>query len=68
MMNRKEIESKQMEPLTLTLEECAELLGVSRSTAYNKLPEIGGFPILKVGRRLLVPRKAFYQWLESSGC
>jgi excisionase family DNA binding protein len=43
---------------TLTIEEAAALLGVARNTAYAdaKTGELAGVPVLKVGRRLLVPR------------
>jgi excisionase family DNA binding protein len=51
---------------TMTIEEAGAVLGVSRTTAY-KLPQIEGFPVLRVGRRILVPRKAFYDWMESAG-
>lgn len=45
---------------TLTIPEAAELLGVSRNTAYETARrdgELAGVPVIRVGqRRLLVPR------------
>ena len=43
------------EPLTLTVEETAELLGVSRGLAYEAARR-GEIPTIRLGRRLLVPR------------
>jgi excisionase family DNA binding protein len=43
------------EPLTLTVEQAAELLGVSRGLAYEAARR-GQLPTIRLGRRLLVPR------------
>jgi excisionase family DNA binding protein len=43
------------ERATLTIEEAAKLLGVSRGTAYESARR-GELPTLRLGRRLLVPR------------
>jgi excisionase family DNA binding protein len=43
------------EPLTLTIDEAAKLLGVSRGLAYEAARR-GELPTLRLGRRLLVPR------------
>ncbi len=42
---------------TLTIEEAAELLGISRNSAYDaaRSGELAGVPVLRVGRRLIVP-------------
>jgi excisionase family DNA binding protein len=45
-----------MESLTLTVDETAKLLRISRNTAYNLVRE-GRLPVLRLGRRLLVPKK-----------
>jgi excisionase family DNA binding protein len=45
--------------LTLTIEEAASLLGVSRSTAYEaaKTGQLtAGVRVIKVGQRMLAPR------------
>lgn len=43
---------------TFTIPEAAELIGVSRNTAYEeaKTGELAGVPVIRVGRRLLIPR------------
>ncbi|MCH7583290.1 MAG: helix-turn-helix domain-containing protein [Acidobacteria bacterium] len=42
---------------TLTITEAAELLGISRNSAYEaaRSGNLAGVPVLRVGRRLLVP-------------
>jgi excisionase family DNA binding protein len=52
--------------LTYTVEEAAELLGVSRGSAYQAARE-GQLPTLRLGRRLLVPRDALEQMLTAAG-
>ena len=49
-------------PATLTIEEAAELLGISRSLAYEAARS-GELPTLKLGRRILVPREQLYALL-----
>jgi excisionase family DNA binding protein len=43
---------------TLTIPEAAAILGVSRNTAYDAAAT-GEIPVIKIGKRLLVPRAAF---------
>jgi excisionase family DNA binding protein len=45
---------------TLTLEETATLLGVSSYTIYEqaRTGAVAGVPVIRVGRRILVPRRA----------
>jgi len=53
----------QDERLTLTIEETAKLLGIGRQLAYNRV-KTGEIPVIKIGRRLLVPRRALEKLLE----
>lgn len=41
----------------------AQVLGVSISTAYELLNN-PGFPTLRVGSRMVVPKEKFIQWAE----
>lgn len=50
------------EKLTLTVEEAAETLGISRNSAYT-LAKSGELPTIRLGRRLLVPKRALDQLL-----
>ena len=55
-----------MERQTVTVEEAARILGISRSTAYLAVHR-GELPVLRVGRRLLVSRIALERMLIQSG-
>ncbi len=52
--------------LTLTVTEAAKVLGISRALAYELVAR-GELPSLRLGRRLVVPRKALDELLESGG-
>lgn len=51
-------------PLFLNGKMVAKVLGVSVSTAYELMHE-DGFPVLKVGNRMVVPKEKFISWVES---
>ena len=51
------------EKLTLSLEEAGKLLGVSRQTAYL-LTRREDFPVLRIGRRILIPWKQLEAWMD----
>ena len=50
-------------PLFLNAEMVAKVLGVSPSSGYELMHE-PGFPILKIGNRMVVPKEKFIQWVE----
>ncbi len=50
-------------PLFLNVELVARVLGVSPSSGYELMHE-SGFPVLKVGSRMVVPKEKFIQWVE----
>lgn len=50
-------------PLFLNAEIVAKALGVSPSTAYELMHE-KGFPSLRIGSRIVVPKEKFQQWVE----
>ena len=50
-------------PLTLTAPEVGETLGISRAAAYE-LVRSKGFPHIRIGTRILVPKDKFIQWIE----
>jgi excisionase family DNA binding protein len=54
---------------TYTVEEAAKLLGIGRTPAYNaaRNGELGGVPVIRVGRRLLVPKPALDSVLAGNG-
>ena len=50
---------------TLTVEEAAALLGIGRNSAYQAVAS-GQLPVLRIGRRLLVPRAALERLLAEA--
>lgn len=48
---------------TLTVEQAAEVLGIGRTAAYNAA-QSGDLPVIRIGRRLLIPRPALDQMLN----
>lgn len=55
----------EQERMTLSVEEAAGLLGISRALAYE-LVRRGELPRLRLGRRVLVPRRALEQFVASA--
>ena len=47
---------------TLTVEEAAAVLGIGRNSAYQAVAS-GQLPVIRIGRRLLVPRAALERLL-----
>lgn len=52
-------------PLFLNAELVAKVLGVSISSAYELMHETG-FPTLRVGSRIVVPKEKFIEWVMRS--
>ena len=50
-------------PLFLNAETVANVLGIAMSSAYELMKE-KGFPSLRVGNRLIVPKEKFMAWVE----
>jgi len=51
------------EKLTYTVEEAAKKLGISRGSAYQAAAT-GELPVIKIGKRLLVPKIQLDRKLE----
>ena len=52
-------------PLMLSAPEVAEALGISRAGAYD-LVRSAGFPHMKLGNRILVPKDKFIKWIDDN--
>ena len=50
-------------PLFLNAEMAAKLLGVSISSMYELMHE-KGFPVLRIGSRLVIPKEKLQAWVE----
>ena len=51
-------------PLFLNAELLAKVLGVSISSAYELMHETG-FPALRIGSRIVVPKENFCRWVDA---
>ena len=55
-------------PLFLNAETVAKLLAISISSRYELMHE-KGFPSLRIGTRLIVPKERFLAWVDAkTGC
>ena len=52
-------------PLFLNAELVAKVSGVSPSSGFELMHE-PGFPVLKIGSRMVVPKEKFIQWVEQN--
>lgn len=62
-MSREGERAPKAERLVLTVEEAAERLGVSRGLGYAAARN-GEIPVIRIGRRILVPRGALEAMLS----
>ncbi len=62
-MKQSQYKSYEELPLFLNADLVAKVLGVSPSSGYELMHE-PGFPVLKVGSRMVVPKEKFVQWVE----
>jgi excisionase family DNA binding protein len=53
------------EPLVISVEDAAHLLGISRGLAYEAARR-GELPVIRLGRRLLVPRARLLELVGTS--
>ena len=49
-------------PLFLNAEAVAKVLGIAPSSSYE-LMHGPGFPVLRIGSRIVVPKEKFIQWV-----
>ena len=52
-------------PLTLNVVQVAAVLGISRAGAYE-LVHSEGFPALKIGSRIVVPKDKLQEWIDAN--
>lgn len=54
-----------MEKLVYSIQEVAELLGISRSYAYELAKE-KRIPVLDLGRRKVIPKESLETWIAEN--
>ena len=55
--------SMQQLPITLSANQVAQVLGISRANAYT-LMHSKGFPMIQIGKRMVVPKNKLIEWME----
>lgn len=51
-------------PLMLSVIQVAEVLGISKTSAYE-LVHSDDFPSITIGKRLIVPKDKFIEWIKT---
>lgn len=64
-MNENFYKSYDELPLMLSVQEIAKVLGISKTSAYE-LVRSKGFPVIKIGSRMVVPKEKFREWVEQN--
>ena len=52
-------------PLMLSVPDVTSVLGISRAGAYE-LVRSDGFPSLRIGSRIVVPKEKFIKWINTN--
>ena len=55
--------SMEQLPITLSANQVAQVLGISRANAYT-LMHSKGFPTIQIGKRMVVPKNKLIEWME----
>ena len=55
--------SMEQLPITLSANQVAQVLGISRANAYT-LMHSKGFPMIQIGKRMVVPKNKLIEWME----
>ena len=50
-------------PLPFSITQVAQILGISRTNAYE-LIHIAGFPKIQLGKRIVIPKDKLLEWLN----
>ena len=64
MKERKTYTSVDQLPLTLTANQVASVLSISRANAYS-LMHSKGFPTIQIGKRMVVHRDNLIDWMNA---
>ena len=51
-------------PITLSANQVAQVLGISRANAYT-LMHAKDFPTIQIGTRMVVPKNKLIEWMEA---
>ena len=52
-------------PLLLSVKQLVDLMGVSDSTIYELIHDEKDFPVLRIGKRIVVPKEELRKWISA---
>ena len=52
-------------PLLLSVKQLVDLMGVSDSTIYELIHVEKDFPVLRIGKRIVVPKEELRKWISA---
>ena len=64
-MNKSKYTNYNDLPMMLSVPDVASVLGISRAGAYE-LVRSDGFPALRIGSRIVVPKGKFIGWINAN--
>ncbi len=53
-------------PLSLTVTQAAEVLGIAPTSLYKLIETDKTFPVLFIGRRKSIPKEALREWIKNN--
>lgn len=65
MLMHSSFKTKEDLPATLSATDISRYLGISKANSYQ-LMDSKGFPILRIGKRKLVPKDKFLIWINNN--
>ena len=52
-------------PLLMSVKQLVDLMGVSDSTIYELIRDEKDFPVLQIGKRIVVPKDELRKWISA---
>ena len=60
---KQEFYSNEQLPCMLNADDIKRYMRISRAEAYEQMHS-EGFPLIRIGKRMIVPRDKFLEWVE----
>ena len=51
-------------PVTLSVEQAAEVLSIAPVSLYKLIKKDSTFPAMKLGRRIVIPKEKLKKWID----
>ncbi len=60
-----EKKENEVEKVVYNIKDVQQILGLGKNNVY-KLLKLPTFPVIKIGKRYLIPKKEFEEWISKS--